>query len=145
MFKSSPHAYPENASPELTFFLGPMVAIEMWLPVMCAVVDWNTDIIERVTHSQREWLDLANRRFAAYMAVPQYLGSCRSFENVCSVYADFFQKAVTDYQKPFAEVVKPDIRADSAADIHYANISATFDRSDRLGGDADEEVLADGR
>jgi hypothetical protein len=126
MFKYSSSACPENAHPELTMFFGPMAVVEMWLPVMSAAVDWNAKIIEIVTDAQRHWLDFANRRLAANMALPQDLGTCRSLGNVSIVYADFFQKAITDYQMQFSEIVKPDDQADSATetDLRYANTSA---------------------
>jgi hypothetical protein len=50
---------------------------------------------------------------------------------------------VVDYQKYFAEMVKPDIWAGSAAkldDIQYANASAGPDQSVRLDGDEDNHV-----
>jgi hypothetical protein len=51
----------------------------MWLPVMRAAAEWNANILEIVTGSRREWLDFANRRLAAYTALPQDIATCRSY------------------------------------------------------------------
>jgi hypothetical protein len=101
-----------------------------------ARVCWNAKIIEIVTDAQREWLQFTNWRLVAYMALPQDLGTCRSFPEVCSVYTEFFHKAVVDYQKHFADIVKPDGDTVGAinADLHYANTSTTPDHLGRLHG-----------
>ena len=124
---------PVNADPAFAMFFEPTAAIETWLPVMRAAVEWQSNIFEMVTDSQREWFDFANRRVKACTALPQDLGGCESYQNVCIVYADFFQTAVADYQKLFTALVKPD-RAVSAK-MQYANRAAVPD----LHGDEDND------
>ena len=133
MSRYSPFARPENADPSLAMFSGPMDAIEMWVPVWRAAAQWNANFFEIVTGSRREWLDFANRRLAAYTALPQDIATCQSYQNVCIVYADFLQTAVADYQKLFTALVKPD-RAVSA-EMQYANRAAVPD----LHGDEDND------
>jgi hypothetical protein len=125
MVKSMPSAHPENTNVDLTLSFVPMVAMEMWLPVMSAAVEWHAKIFGIVTDTQCEWLDFANRRLAAHMALSQHLGACRSFQQAGSVYAEFFQIAATDYRKRFGEIAKPDAQAlgGTRHDIHLASTS----------------------
>src|ERR671923_1779064 len=102
---NSPSTLPVNADPAFAMFFEPTAAIETWLPVMRAAAEWQTNIFEMVTDSQREWFDFANRRVKAYTALPQDLAGCEPYQNVCVVYANFFQNAVTDYQKFFTNIV----------------------------------------
>jgi hypothetical protein len=137
MSRYSPFARPENADPSLAMFSGPMDAIEMWVPVWRAAAQWNANFFEIVADSQREWLDFAKRRLT-YTALPQDLATCRSYQAVWGVYTDFFQQAVADCQKYFAEMVKPD-RAVSGTttNMQYANRADGPDHPGRLHGDED--------
>jgi hypothetical protein len=92
VFKYSPSARAENANSDLRLFFRPMVAIDIWLSAMSVAVEWNGKILKIVTTLNKDWLDLANRRLAAYMALPQYLGACRSYQAVYSVYAEFSRR-----------------------------------------------------
>ena len=101
----------KNVDPELAIFLLPKHAIDVWLTAMSAAIEWNARIFEVVTGAQRAWLDFAIRRSAAHMGLQRDLGACRSYEDLYTVYDDFFHDAVADYQKRFA----PDPRPVSAA------------------------------
>jgi hypothetical protein len=142
MFIYLPSARAESARPDFARFFGPMEALQSSLPVLSAAAEWNGKIFGIVWTLNEEWLDFANRRLAAHMALPQDLGACNSLQDVCSVYADFLEKAVTDYQKQFAEIAKPDVQAVSApiSDIHYASTSAGSDPSGRLQSDDDDHA-----
>jgi hypothetical protein len=88
-----PSSCPENANLDLTLYFGAMDALEMWLPAMSTAPECNAKIFEIVTALNRDWLDLAARRLAAYAALPHQFGTCRSFGGLCTLYADFLQRA----------------------------------------------------
>jgi hypothetical protein len=96
----------EKADWTITMLSVPMAAIELWRPVMSAAVEWNRKVSEIAFGLNKEWLDFLNRRFAEDIALQEHLGPCKSFEEVWGVYADFSKKAVDDYQKEYAEIVK---------------------------------------
>jgi hypothetical protein len=58
MFKYSSNR-PENVDPQLSMFLLPTYAIDVWSPVMSAGLEWNAKIFDAVTAAQRAWLDFA--------------------------------------------------------------------------------------
>ena len=124
MFKYSPDRA-ENVDPELLMSLLPTYTIDVWSTGISAAIEWNAKIFEVVTATQRAWFDFAIRRSAAYMALQQNLGACKSYEDFDMIYADFFHDAVARYDKLFA----PDLRPVST--------SAKPDGSGQLHGDDD--------
>jgi hypothetical protein len=107
MLENSPSARAESANSNYTIFFGPIEAVQVWLPVISAALEWNGKMIGMATTLNQEWLDVISRRLSENMAVPQYLCTCKSFHDVCSVYVGFFEKAIIDYPKDFVEAGSP--------------------------------------
>lgn len=109
MLEKSPSVRGESAdtnSADTNIAKFPMEAMQTWWPMMSVAIGWNSKTFEFIMTLNKEWLDLMNRRLAEDMALQQHLGACNSFQGVCSAYADFYQTAVDDYQKKFAQIVK---------------------------------------
>jgi hypothetical protein len=110
MFDYAHTARAESTNPKTTMFIAPIEIFQMWLPAMSAAVNCNGKMFETVATLHKEGLDFVSQRWVADMALSQDLSTCRSFLDVCSVYADYFQQAVADYQRQFAEIENPDAR-----------------------------------
>ena len=127
----------QSTNPNFTMFIAPAEIFQMWLPAMSAAVNCDAKMFEMVATLHKAGLDFVSRRWVADMALPQDLSTCRSFLDVCGVYADFLQQAVADYQTQFAELVEPDARGAGAAttERHLASPSARSDYPGRLTDD----------
>jgi hypothetical protein len=71
MLNDSPSARAESAKLNSTMFFEPMEAIQMWLPVVSAALDYHGKIFEIFATLNRQWLE---------------------------IYTDFLQEPLTDYR-----------------------------------------------
>jgi hypothetical protein len=80
--------------------------MEMNRPALAALAEVNGKVYENLAAMNKNWVAFVNRRLKEDLAVPQQLAGCRTVQEVYSVYTDFFQTAVTDYQSEFEQLSK---------------------------------------
>jgi len=66
----------------------------------------NGKVYENLATLNKSWVAFVNRRLKEDFAVPKQLAGCKTVQEMYSVYADFFQTAVTDYQSSFEQMSK---------------------------------------
>ena len=66
----------------------------------------NGRVYENLATLNKNWIAFVNRRLKEDLAMPKQLAECRTMQDMYSVYADFFQTAVTDYQSEFEQMSK---------------------------------------
>ena len=79
---------------------------ELWAPLITGTQDWVNRCSSTIYSLNKQWMDFFQKRVEQDFALPQHIMSCRTPVEVWSVYTDFLQKAVTDYQNEFAELGK---------------------------------------
>jgi hypothetical protein len=77
-----------------------------WSPMLGGTQAWDGAFRHAAAAIGREWLDFLSRRMREDMVLPLRLASCRGLDEAWRVSAEFWQKAVQDYQEEFAELVR---------------------------------------
>ena len=81
-------------------------ATELWAPLITGTQDWVNRCSSTIYSLNKQWMDFFQKRVEQDFALPQHIMSCRTPVEVWSVYTDFLQKAVADYQTEFSELGK---------------------------------------
>ena len=68
--------------------------------------EWCSRCSSTIYALNKHWFEFLQKRAQEDFALPQYIMSCRTPVEVWTVYMQFLQKAVTDYQKEFVELGK---------------------------------------
>ncbi len=77
---------------------------ELWAPLITGTQDWINRCSSTIYSLNKQWMDFFQKRVEQDFALPQHIMSCRTPVEVWSVYTDFLQKAVADYQTEFAKL-----------------------------------------
>jgi hypothetical protein len=80
--------------------------MELNRPALEAMAQVNGRVYENIAAMNKNWTDFLNRRLEKDLGMPKQLAACKSVQDVYSVYADFFQAAVADYQSEFEQMSK---------------------------------------
>ncbi len=96
----------DNGFPPLMLPFGLEALMEMNRPTLAALAEVNGKVYENIATLNKNWAAFVNRRLKEDFSVPQQLAGCKSVQEMYSVYADFFQTAVTDYQSEFEQMSK---------------------------------------
>ena len=84
--------------PPLMAPIGFEALMEMNRPALSAMAEVNGKVYENLATLNKSWVAFVNRRLKEDFSVPKQLAECKTVQDMYSVYADFFQTAVTDYQ-----------------------------------------------
>jgi hypothetical protein len=89
---------------------GPMpwsaASLELWAPFFNGLRALNGSYGATMTAIGGEWSTFIDRRLKEDFALPQHLANCTCPDDAWRVYASFYQKAIDDYQKEFAELAR---------------------------------------
>ena len=95
---AEPKVTPDAVS-EMTIF-----PFATWNPLAGELSAWNPDARHASEAVAQSWLRLVGDRMAKDAAFPQQLASCKTIDDVCEVYAKFWQQAANDYGKGFTAI-----------------------------------------
>ena len=79
---------------------------DLWDPLTGGTQEWCSRCSSTIYALNKHWFEFLQKRAQEDFALPQYIMSCRTPVEVWTVYMQFLQKAVTDYQKEFVELGK---------------------------------------
>lgn len=100
-----------NGQPEVGFpsFLVPFgieALMELNRPAWTAMAQVNGKVYANLAAMNKSWAEFLNRRLKKELGVPEQLAACKSLQEMYSVYAEYLQSAVTDYQTELKEMSK---------------------------------------
>jgi hypothetical protein len=81
-------------------------AIGLWNPMTSQLQAWNGACGKAAVAINREWGEFLRRRMREDAALPQNLATCQGLDEAWHVCAEFWQKAVQDYQQEFTELAR---------------------------------------
>ena len=84
----------------------PSASDELWAPLISETQEWCSRCGSTIYALNKHWFEFLQKRVQEDFALPQHTRSCRTPVEVWSVYMQFLQKAVTDYQNEFVELGK---------------------------------------
>ena len=96
----------DNGFPPLMLPFGLEALMEMNRPALSAMAEVNGKVYENLATLNKSWVAFVNRRLKEDLAMPKQLAECKTVQDMYTVYADFFQTAVTDYQSSFEQMSK---------------------------------------
>lgn len=96
----------ENGFPPMMLPFGLETLMEMNRPTLAAMAEVNGKVYENIATMNKNWVAFVNRRLKEDFAMPKQLAACKTVQEMYSVYADFFQTALTDYQSEFEQMSK---------------------------------------
>ena len=96
----------DNGFPPMMLPFGLEALMEMNRPALSAMAEVNGKVYENLATLNKSWVAFVNRRLKEDFAMPKQLAECRTVQEMYSVYADFFQTAVTDYQSELEQMSK---------------------------------------
>jgi hypothetical protein len=96
----------DNGFPPMMLPLGLEALMELNRPALSVMAEVNGRVYENLASLNKSWIAFVNRRLKEDLAMPKQLAGCRTVQDMYSVYADFFQTAVTDYQSEFEQMSK---------------------------------------
>ena len=106
--------------------------VDLWSPFLNSMQSWSGTMAPKVTTLSTEWMAFVQRRVKEDFALPQHLVTCKAPGEVVQTYADFFRKAMEDYQRQFEEMAR--LGAESAndrKDPEHVRLEPTAEKSTR--------------
>ena len=80
--------------------------IELNRPALQAMAQMNGKMYDGIATWNKNWVAFLNRRLKEDLAVPQQLAACKTVQDMCGVYAGFFQNACAQYQSELEQMTK---------------------------------------
>jgi hypothetical protein len=78
--------------------------MEINRPALAAMAQVNGKVYDNIVTMNKSWVEFVNRRLKEDLGVPKQLAACKTVQDMYSVYAEFFQTAVSDYQSEFEQM-----------------------------------------
>jgi len=79
----------------------PALALGMWSPLWVGVLRWNSQLYEANGTIASEWQHFVSGRVRQHFAVMQRVAHCRTPDQVCAAFGEFWQKAIEDYGREY--------------------------------------------
>ena len=80
--------------------------MELNRPALQAMAQMNGKMYDGIATLNKNWVAFLNRRLKEDLAVPQQLAACKTVQDMCGVYAGFFQNACAHYQSELEQMTK---------------------------------------
>lgn len=94
----------ENGFPPMMLPFNFESLMELNRPALTAMAEMNGKVYDGIAAMNKNWVGFVNRRLKEDLALPQQLATCKSMQDMYSVYNDFFQRAYADYQAEFEQL-----------------------------------------
>jgi hypothetical protein len=78
---------------------------------------WNTSALQVGGEVAQSWLHFLSERWAKDLAFPQQIAACKTADDLCVAYSEFWQQAAKDYSAEFNEI----------ADTTWTAVRSTLD------------------
>jgi hypothetical protein len=96
----------DTGFPPMTMPFGFDAFIELNRPALQAMAQMNGKMYDGIATWNKNWVAFLNRRLKEDLAVPQQLAACKTVQDLCGVYAGFFQNACAQYQSELEQMTK---------------------------------------
>ena len=96
----------DPALPPMMLPFGFDALLELNRPALQAMAQMNGKMYDGIATLNKNWVAFLNRRIKEDLAVPQQLAACKSVQDMCGVYAGFFQNACAHYQSELEQMTK---------------------------------------
>ena len=96
----------DMALPPMTLPFGFEALMELNRPALQAMAQMNGKVYDGIATLNKNWVAFLNQRLKEDLAVPQRLAACRTVQEMCGVYAGFFQNACAQYQSELEQMTK---------------------------------------
>ena len=96
----------DTALPPMMLPFGFDAFIELNRPALQAMAQMNGKMYDGIATWNKNWVAFLNRRLKEDLAVPQQLAACKTVQDMCGVYAGFFQNACAHYQSELEQMTK---------------------------------------
>lgn len=96
----------DPALPPMMLPFGFDAFLELNRPALQAMAQMNGKMYDGIATLNKNWVAFLNRRIKEDLAVPQQLAACKSVQDMCGVYAGFFQNACAHYQSELEQMTK---------------------------------------
>ena len=96
----------DTALPPMMLPFGFDAFIELNRPALQAMAQMNGKMYDGIATLNKNWVAFLNQRLKEDLAVPQRLAACRTVQEMCGVYAGFFQNACAQYQSELEQMTK---------------------------------------
>ena len=82
----------------------PGASNDLWAPLITGTQEYCSRCSSTIYALNKHWFEFLQKRVQEDFALPLHIMSCRTPVDFWSVYMQFLQKALTDYQKEFVEL-----------------------------------------
>ena len=96
----------DMALPPMMLPFGFEAIMELNRPALQAMAQMNGKMYDGIATLNKNWVAFLNRRLKEDLAVPQQLAACKTVQDMCGVYAGFFQNACAQYQSELEQMTK---------------------------------------
>ena len=96
----------DMALPPVMMPFGFDVIMELNRPALQAMAQMNGKMYDGIATLNKNWVAFLNRRLKEDLAMPQQLAACKTVQDMCGVYAGFFQNACAHYQSELEQMTK---------------------------------------
>jgi hypothetical protein len=87
-------------------FIVPAFALNMWNPLLIGMTKSNGHAAEGFATLFSEWQNFVARRLQQDLLLAQKLTQAKTPDGIIAAYADFWQKAASDYAQEYAMIAK---------------------------------------
>lgn len=106
--------------------MGLQAIMEMQRPAAQTMLEMNRRLYDGMIEINKEWTSFVNGRLKEDLAVPKQLAACKSMQDMLGVYADYVERACSQYQSGFEQMAK------LGRAMAESTINAVRQRSDEL-------------
>ena len=96
----------DMALPPMMLPFGFEALMELNRPALQAMAQMNGKMYDGIATLNKNWVAFLNRRLKEDLAMPQQLAACKTVQDMCGVYAGFFQNACAHYQSELEQMTK---------------------------------------
>ena len=83
---------------------GNCAAVQHHDPATAYMQFWNTSALQVGGEVAQSWLHFLSERWAKDLAFPQQIAACKTADDLCVAYSEFWQQAAKDYSAEFNEI-----------------------------------------